>query len=336
MIKGTEQQKNTPSEEIDLGQILTALGNGLKRVIKGFFMALDFCRRKIYVLLGLAVLGLALAYVYDYVIKQNPETYEQEFIVEPNFNSAGYTYNVIEGINNQLGDPKAINEGFGLTKKEMSLLKSVELSPIINLTELIFSMKDDAREAILDKMTTMDDRELMEPPFREIFKKHKLRFVLANNLPEAAEIPKKVIAFIDENNYFKNIGETVIKNVKNNIERNDKSVEFIDDYLDDLRKESNAQVQSGAEITLFNEKDAPDVAAVLEQKNSLLKERESMEIHVNVHNETLKVIDARPLKKESKSLIENNLLLFPLFLTAGYLLAALLLFLHRKMRSYVL
>ena len=102
-----DNQNNTNgSDEIDLGQLFKMIGNAFNSVFRGFLRFFLYLKRNALIIIGLAVLGVAVGFGLKQVISKKMKI---EVIVRPNLESKEYLYDVVDEIQANI---EAKNEDF--------------------------------------------------------------------------------------------------------------------------------------------------------------------------------------------------------------------------------
>ena len=89
------QTPTTSSDEIDLGQLFQLIGKGFREVFRAFLGFYLYLKKNIFILGGLAILGVAIGYALNQITTNLMKT---EVIVKPNMESRNYLYEVVDEI----------------------------------------------------------------------------------------------------------------------------------------------------------------------------------------------------------------------------------------------
>lgn len=308
-----QPQLNNTSDEIDLREVFNLIGNFFKKVLRLIFKAVDFYKQKWMLFVGLFVVGLGLGYVIDYVILDNPTSYKQEVIVEPNFGSVSYFYDNVKELVEAVDRKNPIPE-VNITQEQWDNIKEIKVTPIINTSDFLSNINNDAAKAILgDNLKSIDDKILNDPAYVQFYSKHKL-IVEFKDSTNAEEITVNLLEYLKDSEYYKELGQIRAENLKYRIEQNKKSIALIDSYLESLNKESDIALSARKEFTLYSEGQEPDVANIILQKTSLLEEQQRLEENLKIKNEVLKVVKKDEVALVKKRLLKKKVIQAPLFL----------------------
>jgi uncharacterized protein YacL (UPF0231 family) len=310
-------QPQNNSDEIDLKEIFKYIGNFFKKIFKRIFQVIDFYKKKWVVVLGLVILGLAGGYVLDYVINKNPEIYKQEVIVEPNYGSIGYFYNSVEELINAVKQKNPIPD-INLTEEQWQNITEITLMPIINTSDFLNILNNEAAQKIVgENLKNLDSETLTDPSYAQFYAKHKLTLFFKNK-ERSEEITNSILSYFKSNEYYSELGSITAENLQKRIQQNDKSIALIDNYLENVNQESSKQLEKGKEFSLYSEGQEPDVAKILTEKNKLLQEQQNLERQLKMNDEVLKVVSLEKVMIEKRKLLNRRMAQLPLLLLIAF------------------
>ena len=117
---------NSQDQEIDLGQIGTGIKNFFNGIVNSIFDFIFFVKKKLVIIGGLFVVGVALAFLLD------SKTYNHEISVIPNFGSNEYLYKKIEQIDTKLREEdEAFFKQLGIKNFKDVISVEIEAFPAI-------------------------------------------------------------------------------------------------------------------------------------------------------------------------------------------------------------
>ncbi|WP_273275450.1 hypothetical protein [Maribacter polysiphoniae] len=328
-------ESNTPnntsaSDEIDLGQLFQMIGKGFNNLFKGFLRVFLYLKRNALILVGLIVLGGAIGYGLNRITTKKLKT---EVIVKPNLDSRNYLYEVVDEIQSNIKAKDTLFfedlgiaienldgfevtvESLGDTRKNneqgteyLELLKGFEGS-----SEAI---SDIVRAEILSKSTLIN---------------HKITFYFKD--PVMGQVyAKKLMAYINSNEYFSELIDVYNENAKERIKQNTSLVKQIDgliaSYGDKLASKVNNPATQGT--ISFDTEEKIDLKGLFDIKNTLLKDIESKKVELKTRTEAVKVINFGKPQQVQKALLGKNIVLIPLVLVALFFLVSFLKFLNKK------
>lgn len=203
---------NTPSEEIDLGQLFQLIGKAFQKffrfignIFKGIFhiviLFLLFLQKHFIKFVIVAVVGLALGIYLDMAKKPK---YISTMVVEPNFNSVQQLYNNINFYNElaQAEDSTALADVLGISPHEASFIKKFEVESYsdenqkVQLFDKFVRSLDSTTKRAIDMEKFLRNFNSMDARFHTIT-------VSATNNTIAKKIQASIIGSISRNDYFK-------------------------------------------------------------------------------------------------------------------------------------
>jgi hypothetical protein len=207
-----EQPGKQGSDEIDLGQLLQLIGNGIRKVFNFFLTLLKslahaliiiliFLRRN-FILLFLSVLvgGIGGYFVDQYM----PTTYVSRMVVEPNFNSARQLYNNI-GFYNDMArakDSVALSKALKIEISEAASIKEIFVDSYtdenqkIRLFDDFIKGLDTTTISVIDYESYLSNFNSMDARF------HQISVISTNNLV-AKKAQPSIVRSISSNSYFR-------------------------------------------------------------------------------------------------------------------------------------
>ena len=143
----TSKPKNTnESEEIDLGVLFNAIGNGISKlfsaignsimlVLNTILQLAVFVRKRIVYFALASILGLAIGVFLE---RSTPQKYIATATVEPHFESARQLYSNVLYLNDLAAqrDSVQLASFFGISLSEAASLTKLEITPIVTKTSL--------------------------------------------------------------------------------------------------------------------------------------------------------------------------------------------------------
>lgn len=333
-------ESNTPnntnaSDEIDLGQLFQLIGKGFNSIFRGFLRVFLYLKKNALILLGLIVLGGAIGFGLNQIVSKKLKT---EVIVKPNLDSRNYLYEVVDEIQSNIKAKDTLFfedlgiaienldgfevtvESLGDTRKNneqgteyLELLKGFEGS-----SEAI---SDIVRAEILSKSTLIN---------------HKITFYFKDPIT-GQDYAKKLMAYINSNEYFTELIEIYNVNAEERIKQNTNLVEQIDgliaSYGDKLASKNSSPITQGA--ISFDTEEKIDLKGLFDLKNDLLKDIESKKVELKTRTEAIKVINFGKPQQVQKAFFGKNIVLIPLILVGLFFLFSFLRFLNKKVGEVI-
>lgn len=296
---------NSQSSEIEIGTIFK---NTLMKLI--FFFKKNFS-----ILLILIILGIGVGYSLNPLFK----SYESKVIIAPNYSSVDYIYNEIDLINSRIADRDSIFlNKIGITKD----IKKIEIKPINNIYQ--FVQESDSNFELLKLFAEDGDinKVAEDETTSKNYKTHQI--ILSTNLPRLnSNDINKLLAYLNNNNYYKKIKDISIKNEKVRLNLNEKTIDQINSVFskfDAPEKESNKNLVYVNENNQIND--------LLVTKRDLMKENEYIKLNEVLTTNIVTDI-SQSLNIQTKSKNSFLAILFPI-LFIGIFLSYKLLFTKQK------
>ncbi|MDV7137594.1 hypothetical protein R3X28_01835 [Maribacter sp. TH_r10] len=333
-------ENNTPnntnsSDEIDLGQLFQLIGKGFNSVFRSFLRVFLYLKKNALILLGLIVLGIAIGFGLNQILSKKMKT---EVIVKPNLDSRNYLYEVVDEIQSNIKAKDTLFfmdlgidienldgfevtvESLGDTRKNneqgteyLELLKGFEGS-----SEAI---SDIVRAEILSKSTLIN---------------HKITFYFKDPIL-GQEYAKKLMAYINSNEYFRELINVYIGNAQERIKQNTNLVEQIDglitSYGDKLASKDNNSVAQGT--ISFDTEEKIDLKGLFDLKNGLIRDIESKKVELKNMTEAVRVINFGKPQQVQKPLFGKNIILIPFILIGLFFLISFIRFLNKKVGELI-
>ncbi|WP_405378509.1 hypothetical protein [Nonlabens sp. Asnod3-A02] len=276
------QPNNNQEQEVDLVPVFVWISNGFKNLfnaIGGFFKGLGhflilfliFIKNNIILLGILFVLGAGLG---NYLSRQSKNIFTAQMRIQPNFGSAAQLISNLEYYNSLADqeDSVALAKEIGITPSEAAKLKSFEIEPDFNDTELLKEYDELARAAdtmALDNFTFEGFKESkrdMDYEFYKVLISGSSRFSLNKTAPLAIQVK--------DNSVIKGLrlstGETVNFNIKN-LEYQLANIDSLIGAYQIAIKSSNTESTASTNVYMGNEKNANTFNDLYYQRTSILE-----------------------------------------------------------------
>lgn len=316
------------SDEIDLGQLFRMIGRGFDRLFRSFLRVFLYFKNNFWKLAILVFIGLAIGYGLKFLISDKLKT---EVIVKPNFDSKDYLYDVVEEIDANLKSKDTVFfRELGIVISELKSLE-IKIEPIEEQNE------DENREEDLKYLEVLqnfqDDSFISDVVKTEILKKsglnHRITFFYNNPLA-GREATRRLIEYINNNEYFGELQQIYTQNAQGKIERNQQLIEQIDALIDGYTKNlsSGKRVDQGT-VVLENEKTL-EIPSLLSLKNALVKEIERKKLEMAEQKNTISIINFGKNQKVKVPVYSQGILVIPFILVVMFLLVSFFKYLNKK------
>lgn len=324
-----QSPKNTNStDEIDLGQLLQMIGKGFGRLFRAFLRLFLYLKKNAIVLIGLTVLGVAIAFGLKQIVSDEMKT---EVIVKPNLESHNYLYEVVDEIQSNikakdtlffrdLGIQVENLNGFKVTVESLgdavNSEKSTEYLELLKEFEgSSEAISDIIRAEVLSKSTLIN---------------HKISFFYKNPVvgQKYAEI---LMAYINSNEHFIGLININNENAKERIQKNTELVDQVDGLIASYAKKlaQNDEAISDGKIS-FNNEEKLDITGLFELKNTLIKDIENKKVELITRNEAIKIINFGKPQKVQKAFFGKEIVMIPLVFIGLFFLVSVLIYLNKK------
>lgn len=314
------QQEST--EEIDLGYIFRKSNNFFKRIIRGFFLILDFFKKYFIIIIVLLIIGFVYGYYKDINDKTN---YNNEVIVIPNFESADYLYAKVEAINNKIsrGDTLYLQ---GILDTNFRKLKKIKIEPISDIYNFISksSRNFDVLRLISEKK---DITEYMDDfTISKYYKYHRMDIsIVGNDVSE--KIISDLFSYLNENEHFKQYQKIYLENNTLKIQEHYKMISQIDSVL-----MANSRISTtAASVSITNSTDLFDL---IDRKRQLLGTLLDLKTEEVDFGTPIKIVSADYNLKPKKFLTISNKIKYPLFLIFVFSMVFLLIYIINNLKRY--
>ena len=172
------QSVSNVDQEMDLKDIFTLFQRTFYKFLALCFKAIDFIFKFWWIILLLIIAGAVVGF-----FSKGKPTYRSEVVVQSNFDSQAYLYNAIKQFDENLSEKDSVFLRSVDLALENTLIKSVEIKPVIDVMGLIEDIKTSDRTltTIIKELEVSDEEELFASDrFYTNYKYHKLTVDLAS------------------------------------------------------------------------------------------------------------------------------------------------------------
>ncbi|WP_127023303.1 hypothetical protein [Flagellimonas beolgyonensis] len=315
------------SDEIDLGQLFQLIGKGFNKLGIFFLRVFLYLKKNAVTLAALVILGGAIGYGLKFI---STDKMQIDVIVRPNLESKDYLYDVISEIESNI---KAKNESFfgemGISLEEIKGFE-VSIEPVNKDMEKAAEKQLEYLE-ILQKFQNTD---LVSDVLREeLLKNTELNHRISFKFKETSggNVAKKLIDYINSNNYFKELLAVHTENSVARIKQNEVLIAQIDTiikgYSEKLSKPENT-LDSGR-LVLQNE-ESLNVAGLLSFKSRLIEDIETRKMELKELTSPIGVINFGKPHQVKKTFFGKKIILIPIVLVSLFFLISILRYLNKK------
>lgn len=315
------------TDEMDLGQLFQLIGKGSNKLGNFFLRVFLYLKKNALILATLVILGGAIGYGLKFI---SSEKMQIDVIVHPNLESKDYLYDVIAEIESNI---KAKNVSF-FDELGISLadVKGVEVT--------IEPVKKEAEKAAekeleyLEVLQKFQNTDLISDILREELLKntelnHRISFKYKN--VDGIDVAKRLIDYINSNNYFKELLTVYTENSQARIKQNEVLIGQIDTliqgYSKNLSRTDNT-LETGR-LVLQNE-ESLNVPSLLALKTRLIEDIETKKMELKQLTSPVGIINFGKPHQVSKPFFGKKIILVPIVLVSLFFLISFLRYLNRK------
>lgn len=298
---------NKSSEEVDLGQLFTLIGNAFSRlfafigsIFKGIFKAIILLLlffQKHFIKFAIAgIIGFVIGFYLEY--KEGP-LYESTMMVEPNFNSVQQLYNNIAFYNElaQAEETTALALALDINGEQASTIKEVRVESFADNNQKIKLFDKFIRELDTNTIKTIDFEAYLEN-FNSLDARFHKVIMITSKSDVAKKTQNAIVNSIKVNSYFKLQKDVSDQNIAIQDSVFRKQLIEIDSLQDLYKKVMLAVAQNPGSGTNIN---------LADEKQSSAKELQLIAERTLLHEELVKLYE----DKASKSSIINVISDFP-------------------------
>lgn len=328
-----DKQPNNPqnsSDEIDLGQLFRMIGNGFNSLFKVFLRLFLYLKKNFIILVSLIIVGAAIGYGLNQIVSQKLKT---EVIVKPQMESKNYLYDVINEIQ------------ANIKAKDTIFFKSIGISNVdFNALEVTIAPVDDNKVGTEGEMKYFELLQSFENTngITDIVRaelenkssfNHRIKFFYKNS-ESGRGFAKKIMEYINTNEYFGRLNEIFRDNASSRIQQNEvllKQVDkIIENYTNSLATEKNSSLN---ERIVLDNKEQVNIADLFEYKNRLIRDIETKKLELEENVNPVSIINFGRPQIVQKSFFGKSIVLIPIVLLLGFFFISFLNYLNRKAKE---
>lgn len=323
------KSKNNSSDEIDLRQMFQLIEKGFNRIGRGFLRVFLYLKKIILILIGLTVLGLAIGYGLNQITSKKFKT---EVIVKPNMESKNYLYDVIDEIQSKIiAKDTLFFESIGVENIEFAGLK-------VEIRRVVEEDNSESDLQYLELLQSFENTDAIADIVRaELQNKssfnHRITFFY-NNPELGNEFAKRVMDYINTNQYFDKLIMVHRENASGRIEANQKLLQQVDEiitnYTNGLAIERNNLL---SERIVLDNQEQMNITDLFEYKNLLIKDIETKKLELEERAEPVSIINFGKSQVVQKSFFGKNIILIPLVFLVIFFLVSFLVYLNKKSKE---
>ena len=336
----TDHEDKNKAEEVDLGQLFSAIGRMINSIKAGILQLLSglgsillwvlfFLQKNFIVIAITGIIGLVGGYFLE---QERPTRYISRMVVEPNFNSVQQLYNNVVFYNDLAKSKDSVTLGstLGIPSEIASSIVKVTVDSYSDENQKIQLFDKFIRELDTTTVKAIDYNEFLKN-FNSLDARFHQITVIATNADVAKIVQPEILSAIEKNDYFKRQKEIFETNVELQESINAQQLKEIDS-LQELYKrvllEQASNPLQGTSISLGEASSENSSAKEID----LLNQRELIKQRlVNLNQEStdkktiVNVISDFPVKGVKDNRWSSNFLILVPVVLIGFILAILLL-----------
>lgn len=316
------------SEEVDLGIVFNRIRGFYHSFLISFYRALKFLIRNLVIIIILVIIGLVLGYFLDRNLKHNKQT---ELIVQINFDGGNYIYNTIAQLQNKIQDKDTVYlKDIGLYENGETLLKSIEISPIVSITEILKKTPENDRNVDLFlQQAQYEDQLLTSEIFIPEYKTHKIELIASDSADY--NTINTLIEYLNDNKILQQSKEITIESSKLKIRENKLSIIYIDSVTKNYGSRSKSEAPAGQIYINTMQSNIDYLHMLFREKVNIMEELQSLQIELLKYGEPVVLLN-KPVLQIKKSLFSKKMFVLPLLFFIFFIIISIIISLFRTAR----
>ncbi len=318
------------SDEIDLGQLFTMIGQWFGRLFRGLLRLFVYLKKNAIVLATLIIVGGAIGFALKFIVGEEQKL---DVIVTPNLDTKNYLYDVVAEIQSDIKSKDTVffaNMGMDIDKMDdfkigITQLKSKRGAGLEDEMKFLELLKDFENS---DAITDILKAELQDKTTKD----QRITFYFKDPA-SGEEYAKKIIDYINSNTYYKDLLSVYTENAQNRIQRNDSLIAQIDVLISNYTQQM-LQDELATEGRLVLENQEPlNIPSLFELKNRLIQDTESKKLELERRQEAITVVNFGQPHIVQKPLFQKDVALVPLSLVGLFFLYSFIRYLNKKAKE---
>jgi len=310
------------------------IGNGFRNLFRAFLRVFLYLKRNILILGGLVIIGFIIGFILKSITSQSLKT---EVIVEPNLDSKGYLYDIVDEIAANL---KAKDSTFfgplGIDVNDLEGFK-IEISPVKGVGG---DVNEEANMKYLELLQKFQDNPFVRDVVKEELSKrstfnHRITFYYTD-AATGHRYAKKLMDYINSNPFYTQLTILNRKNAEERIAKNTELIKQVDlliaNYSKKMGQEPSEQAATAGKIVLDNQ-ESLDVPGLFQLKNALIREIETKRVELLEQDKIITIINFGKSQEVKKVFVGRTYILLPVIVVGLFFLWSLLVFLDRRAKE---
>lgn len=299
------QTRPNSEDNVDLFFLFKKTNELYKSFLISIYKAIQFLLRNWMVLILLILVGIVLGYFSQ---KNYEEPKEANVLIRINFNTGRYVYNSVDLLNEKINNQDSIFlKNALLMKGNSSIIKSVEIKPVVDFKKLIENYGPSNRtfEILLDNYDFEENISASEN-FKYDYDYHTMKISFQPYATSSSI--DAVIAYLNKNEILQLVKEEGKKNIQDRIKSNLEIINQINNLIETYTK--NKDVGSPVEAIVLDK----DISGLIDKKRAIQAQLEIFREQQIVSNDIVVMINKSNLINVKSGMFRNKVVVYPLYL----------------------
>lgn len=256
-------------QEIEINQIIKKVKAFFESITFRMFLAIQFLKKNILLLIGLILVGGGIGYYFD---KTN-KLYTHQIIVTPNYGTVDYLYEKVGLLNS-----KIIEKDYKFLKaiqlKNPDKIIKIQIDPVIDIytfvnnnTAIATNAQNTQNFELVKLLSEEGDINtvIKDPLTSKNYLQHNIT-ILTDGKSNQEDLIKPLLNFLNDNDYFQQVKKIFIENVENRIKEDEIIVRQIDTLLNQFSSKTNSPKTD--KLVYYN--DNTQLNELISQKSTLI------------------------------------------------------------------
>ncbi len=305
------QNTQNENQEIDLGQLFGKFGEFFEKMGDIVFKMMQFVIKNIVILVILLILGFGIGLFLD----SKANSYDQKIIVKPNFDTVDYLYNKINLINSRIAqDDTIFLKSIGIEQPKKIL--SIKIKPIVDIYDFVnkrtvsINNAQNTQNYELVKLLaeSSDINKVITDTITSKNYENHLITIKTKGIVTNKNTIDPIMNYLNNSEYYKSIQKVITENIKYKIEKDEQTINQIDEMLNSFSKTANNNTND--KLVYYNEN--TQLNDVINTKTNLVQglgyQKSQLEIYSKIIKDKSEVLNV----KYQKGVFNNMKLVLPL------------------------
>ncbi len=317
------ETQNAP-DEITFGHLAQGIRNLYHAFLMRVYELLRFIYKNWIVFLILILLGFGIGYLMD---TQKPAAKNARLIVQLNYSSTPVIYEAIEHLNAKLkGHDYDFLKAHHLYKKGHSLIKEVEITPVVDLSQALQQFRKDSKQGdlvrYLLKQAGKENPEILTSDlFLSQYKLHKIE-IKGSRQADPSTL-QGILDYLNNNKGLQKAKAVYQKSLAFKIHEHKLNIAQIDSIFKRLGERNTlGSIGNNNPVSLYESgQSILDLSKIIREKRTLMEDLEELQADAVNYDNPVAVLNTPDWTRDVKSFFERILWL-PITLVAAYMVLA--------------